>query len=143
IICDGWSLDVLLRDLMALYRSEELPALAIQYADYSTWQRERAEDETAQRGLDYWKQKLAGMPALEISTDFERPARRTFNGATESAVISRDLSEAIKKLSRNRDATTFITLLAALQTLLFRYSGQGDLAIGSPVAGGALVGSED
>ncbi|HSP64274.1 MAG TPA: AMP-binding protein, partial [Pyrinomonadaceae bacterium] len=145
IICDGWSLDVLLRELMTRYQAaDSAPQLPLQYADYARWQRERSQSEALKRQLDYWKQKLANAPAaLEIPTDYRRPATRTFNGAQESVLLPADLSRAIKALSQREGATLFMTLLAAFQTLLFRYTGQDDIVVGSPIAGRTQVETED
>jgi amino acid adenylation domain-containing protein len=143
IICDGWSISLLLRELVSLYQSEELDNLPIQYADFSVWQREHFETETMKRQMDYWKQKLANAPLLELPTDHQRPATRSFNGAQESLLLPGDLSNAIKELSRREGVTLFITLLAAFQALLFHYSGQDDIAVGSPIAGRTLIETEN
>src|SRR5207253_7522002 len=86
IICDGWSIDVLLRELMTRYQSDaSAPQLLLQYADFALWQRERFQSEALTSQMDYWKQKLANAPAaLELPTDYRRPQTRTFNGAQES-----------------------------------------------------------
>jgi amino acid adenylation domain-containing protein len=145
IICDGWSIDVLLRELTTRYQSDaSAPQLQLQYADYALWQRERFQSEALTRQMDYWKQKLANAPAaLELPTDYRRPATRAFNGAQESVLLPADLSRAVKTLSQCEGGTLFMTLLAAFQTLLFRYSGQDDIVVGSPIAGRTQVETEN
>jgi amino acid adenylation domain-containing protein len=145
IICDGWSIDVLLRELMSRYQAENsAPQLRLQYADFALWQRERFQSEALQRQTDYWKQKLANSPAaLELPIDYRRPQTRTFNGAQECVLLPPELSHAIKALSQREGATLFMTLLAAFQTLLFRYSGQDDIVVGSPIAGRTQVETEN
>lgn len=142
IISDGWSLGVLVRELAALYRSfaEEqpamLPELPIQYTDFVLWQREFLQGEVLTEHLEYWKQQLAGAPAvLDLPADRPRPAINTHRGAKQSLVLSPELSAAIRKLSDESDgATLFMTLVAAFQTLLYRYTGQEDIVIGTPIA---------
>lgn len=145
IICDGWSIGVLLRELTTRYQAEEsAPQLQIQYADFALWQRERLLNEALKRQMDYWKQKLANAPAaLGLPTDYRRPATPTFNGAQESVLLPADLGRGLKALSQREGATLFMTLLAAFQTLLFRYSGQDDIVVGSPIAGRTLVETEN
>jgi amino acid adenylation domain-containing protein len=144
IICDGWSLDVLLRELMTRYQSDaSAPPLQLQYADFALWQRERFHGEALTRRMNYWKQKLADAPAaLELPTDYQRAATRTFNGAQESVLLPADLSRGVKALGHREGATLFMTLLAAFQTLLFRYSGQDDIVVGSPIAGRTQIETE-
>jgi amino acid adenylation domain-containing protein len=142
IISDGWSMGVLFRELTALYeafssgRPSPLPELPIQYADFAVWQRQWLQGEVLQRQLAYWKQQLHGpLPVLELITDRPRPPRQSFQGADHSMVLSRTLTEALKALSQQEGITLFMTLLAALQTLLQRYTGQHDILVGSPIAG--------
>lgn len=148
IACDGWSVSLLLRELGLLYEgsgreSTQLPVLPIQYADFAQWQRDWLQGETLERQLGYWKQELEEVPtAIDLPFDYARPATRTFSGARKSVLLPMDLSNALKTLSRNEDATLFMTLLAAFQTLLSRYSGQKDVSIGSPVAGRAMLETE-
>src|SRR6185312_4603295 len=141
IIADGWSVTVLLRELATLYeaflakKSSLLPDLPIQYADFALWQRQWLRDEILEDHLAYWKQQLANAPfVLELPTDRPRPAGRTFQGAHHSFMLPRTLAESLKSLSRREGVTLFMTLLAAFQTLLFRYTGQEDFLIGTPIA---------
>ncbi|WP_421797792.1 non-ribosomal peptide synthetase [Haliscomenobacter sp.] len=140
-IADGWSLGVFLRELMLFYRAissgqpVELPQLPIQYADFAHWQTDDARQEKIQPSLDYWKKQLGGeIPVLELSTDRPRGARQTFSGGTHRFVLSTALNEALEKLSREEDATLFMTLITAFFILLQRYSGQDEVLIGTPIA---------
>jgi amino acid adenylation domain-containing protein len=142
IATDGWSLGVLCREISALYeaydsnRSSSLPELSIQYRDFAAWQRKHLDGERLTGDLAYWKKQLNGVPAsLELPTDYSRPAAQSYRGATQSFVISRVVADQLKALSRREGLTFFMTLLAAFQTLLCRYSGQEDVVVGSPVAG--------
>ena len=141
IISDGWSQTVLLNELSALYeaavagRTSPLPELSIQYADFAEWQREWLTGELLDQQLEYWRNHLRGAPpSLELPTDRPRPALQSFNGARHSFVLSRDLSARLMELSRREDATPFMTLLAALYVLLYRYTGETDIVVGTPVA---------
>ncbi|HEY4590906.1 MAG TPA: amino acid adenylation domain-containing protein, partial [Thermoanaerobaculia bacterium] len=138
IVSDGWSSEILLRELSALYEAfasgcpSPLPALPVQYADFAVWQRRWLRGEVLSRHLDYWRLQLAGAPAgLDLPTDFPRPAVQTFNGAIRSAELP--LAE-LRELCRREGVTLFMVLLAGLDVLLARYSGQEDVLVGSPVA---------
>jgi amino acid adenylation domain-containing protein len=142
IISDGWSMEVLIRELTTLYeayahgKSVSLPELAIQYADYAHWQRQWLQGEVLEKQLSYWKQQLAGAPAaLELPTDYQRPAVQTFRGAHRPLTLSPDLTKSLEDLSRREGVTLFMTLLAAFQTLLSRYSASDEIVIGTPIAG--------
>ncbi|MBC1238391.1 non-ribosomal peptide synthetase [Nostoc sp. 2RC] len=141
IIFDGWSIGVFIGELTALYKAfstgtaSPLPELPIQYADYAIWQREWLQGMALKTRLDYWKQQLAGsLPVLELPTDHPRLAVQNFQGATESFSLSSDLSQALKHISQQAGITLFMTLLAAFKTLLYRYTGEGDIIVGSPTA---------
>ncbi|QYF93465.1 amino acid adenylation domain-containing protein [Massilia sp. PAMC28688] len=142
IISDGWSLGVLIAELGALLEGAaqgipvQLPALPVQYADYSIWQRERFEQQgVLQRQLDYWRGKLDGVPdRLALATDFARPAQTDLAGATHRLHFDPSLTTALKALAERQGATLFMALLGAFKALLYRVSGQADLCIGSPVA---------
>jgi aspartate racemase len=137
IAFDGWSLSVLARELAALYkafcavRSQPLPDLPIQYADYAHWQRQWLQGDVLQTQLSYWKRQLAGVRALELPTDHPRPPIQTFRGARQSLVLSSRLTEELKHLSRREGVTPFMSLLAAFTTLLYGYTGQDDIAVGT------------
>src|SRR2546421_1328693 len=141
IISDGWSMEVLFQELSALYAAyatgqpSPLPQLPIQYADFSLWQRQWLQGEELEGQLAYWQQHLVGAPAvLELPTDRPRPAVQTFRGASHYFELSKRLSQGLKRLSQGEGVSLFMTLLAAFQTLLLRYTGQPDLVIGSPIA---------
>jgi amino acid adenylation domain-containing protein len=149
IVYDGWSEGLLLRELAALYESSgsdgvsDLPRLSIQYADFARWQRQWLQGATLERQLDYWKRQLANAPStLDLPADYARPTERSFKGARQSVLLPHSLRESLQTLSRNENATLFMTLLAAFQTLLFRYSGQEDIIVGSPVAGRTMLETE-
>ncbi|HEX8495517.1 MAG TPA: amino acid adenylation domain-containing protein [Pyrinomonadaceae bacterium] len=142
IVSDGWSLEVFIKELSALYESfsmgqpSPLPELPIQYADFAVWQREWLRGEVLEEQLAYWRQQLADAPTtLELPTDHPRPPVQTFRGATQSLELSTQLTASLKALSQQQGATLFMTLLAAFKTLLYRYSGQRDIVVGSPIAG--------
>ncbi|MGW0433455.1 amino acid adenylation domain-containing protein [Micromonospora sp. NPDC003197] len=138
IVSDGWSIDVLVGDLLTAYRARQAEAeptwspLSVQYSDYAHWQRDQP---SVERGLRYWTDQLVGVPALELPTDRPRPPTQRFDGATHRFEIDAPLAAAVTELARRHDATRYMTLLAAYQLLLGRYSDQTDFAVGSPVAG--------
>ena len=141
IIADGWSLEVLWRELGRLYEGYEegkgspLEELPIQYADYGEWQREWLQGGVLEEQLSYWKKQLQGLPGmLELPTDRPRPALQSFRGAKQTTVLPGELAEGLKGLSRRAGTTLFMTLLAAFQVLLARASGQVDFAVGVPIA---------
>ncbi len=140
-ISDGWSMGVFIQELSVLYAAycaqqpSPLPALAIQYADFAYWQRQWLTGDVLQTQLNYWQQLLTGAPPLlELPTDRPRPSIQTFRGKTQDLQVDRDLTDKIKALSQQSGATLFMTLMAAFATLLYRYSGQSDIVIGSPIA---------
>src|SRR6267142_1311425 len=141
IITDAWSTSLLLGELVALYEAfkanqpSPLKELPIQYADFAIWQREFLQGETLEQQLSYWKQQLAGAPAmLELPLDRPRPSVQTFRGAYESFTLSADLNAELKGLARQEGATLFMTLLAAFQTLLWFHTRQDTIVIGAPIA---------
>ena len=142
IISDGWSIGVLFNELAALYRafSNDRPSplsdLPIQYVDFAHWQRQFLQDGVLQAHLAYWKQKLGGsFPVLELPADHPRPPIQTSHGARHYLSLPKPLSGALNVLSQREGVTLFMTLLAAFQTLLYRYTGQDDILVGSPIAG--------
>ncbi|MDM9379457.1 amino acid adenylation domain-containing protein [Chlorogloeopsis sp. ULAP01] len=141
IISDGWSMGILIQEVVALYeafsqnQASPLPELPIQYADFAVWQRQWLQGEVLDNLLSYWKKQLGGnLPILQLPTDYPRPPIQTFRGKRKSFTLSTDLTEALKTLSRHEDATLFMTLLAGFKTLLHRYSNQEDILVGSPIA---------
>ncbi|HVI71956.1 MAG TPA: condensation domain-containing protein, partial [Pyrinomonadaceae bacterium] len=143
IISDGWSMGVIQNELATLYeafstneKESPLAELPIQYADYAVWQRQWLAGEVLEAELQYWKTKLAGAPAvLELPTDRLRPAIQSYRGAMETLRLSAELSAQLKQLSRRESVTLFMTLLAGFNTLLWRFSGQDDILLGTPIAG--------
>ncbi len=141
IAADGWSVAPFVRELGALYegfhtgKPVALPELPIQYADFAVWQRNWLQDEVLDRQLGYWRKQLEGAATLEMPLDHPRPAEQTLRGAAETLAIAPELFESLKQLGQQEGATLFMTLLAAFQTLLQRYTGQDDISVGSPVAG--------
>ncbi|WP_254564926.1 non-ribosomal peptide synthetase [Oscillatoria sp. HE19RPO] len=141
IVSDGWSTGVIIRELAALYQAfsqgkpSPLPELPIQYADFAVWQRGYLQGEVLDAQLSYWKQHLKNAPAaLDLPGDRPRVAVQTYQGATESTRLSKSLTEALKALSKAEGVTLFMTLLAGFKTLLYRYSGQENIVVGSPIA---------
>ncbi|OBQ40690.1 MAG: non-ribosomal peptide synthetase [Anabaena sp. CRKS33] len=142
IISDGWSTGILLQELSTLYRAylagnkSPLPDLQIQYADYAIWQKQKFTSEIREKQLNYWKEQLADIPPLlELPTDKPRPPIQSFRGGIWEFSINSNLSQKIRTLTQQSDATLFMTMLAAFVILLYRYSGQDDILIGSPMAG--------
>ncbi|OIN52091.1 non-ribosomal peptide synthase/polyketide synthase [Pseudomonas costantinii] len=141
IVSDAWSMRVMVDDLMQLYRgfsggqSVALPVLPIQYADYGHWQRQWLAAGEQQRQLAYWTAQLGGeQPILELPTDHPRPAQQSYRGARLPVVLEPSLVDGLKRLAQQQHSTLFMLLLASLQTLLHRYSGQNDIRVGVPVA---------
>jgi amino acid adenylation domain-containing protein len=139
---DAWSLDVLFRELSTLYGAfreggeSPLPALPVQYGDFAVWQREQLRGEALERQLAWWRERMAGAPALlELPTDRPRPPVQTYRGATERVELSAELLAGLQALARGEGATLFMTLLAAWQALLARYAATDDVVVGSPIAG--------
>ncbi|MBV9108797.1 MAG: amino acid adenylation domain-containing protein, partial [Gemmatimonadetes bacterium] len=142
IVSDGWSIEVLFRELPVLYaayregRESPLSELPVQYADYAVWQREQLAGEVLDRQLSYWRERLADAPALlELPTDHLRPGVQTFRGAHEPIELPLALLERLRALGRGEGATLYMTLLSAFQVLLGRYAGSEDVVVGSPIAG--------
>ena len=150
IVSDEWSMGILIQELVALYNAYRrgqaiaLPELPIQYADYATWQQEWLKSEECAAQLAYWKRRLAGAEVvLELHTDKPRPAVQTYRGAKQEFVLRESLSEAVKRLGQEEGSTLFMTLLGAFQTMLYRYTQQRDISVGSPIAGRSKVEIEN
>ncbi|MDF5731830.1 MAG: amino acid adenylation domain-containing protein, partial [Rhizonema sp. PD38] len=142
IASDGWSIKILIEQLTNLYQRftnglpNPLPELPIQYGDYAVWQRQLFSSQRLEDQLNYWKQQLKGAnPVLELPTDRPRLLVQSYRGARYDSLIPQSLSQALSALSRQEGVTLFMTLLAAFEILLYRYSGQEDILIGSPIAG--------
>ena len=135
VVSDGWSVNVLLRELTALYAGRPLPALSVQYADFALWQRRRLDGELLAGLMGYWRRQLAGVPAaLDLPTDRPRPAVRSGRGQRLPWRLPAAAASALRGLCREHGTTLFMTLLAAFQALLHRHSGQDALVVGSPIA---------
>jgi amino acid adenylation domain-containing protein len=141
IVTDGWSMGVLVEELCTRYgataRGEELdlPPLPVQYGDFASWQRERLSGEYLDERLAYWRRQLDGVAPLELPTDRPRRAVQTKNGALHQFVVPAEVTAGLKELGRSHDGTLFMTLAAACQVLLARWSGQDDIAVGTVVSG--------
>nr|QEO74124.1 AMP-dependent synthetase and ligase [uncultured bacterium] len=141
IVSDGWSFEVLQRELAALYRAfaagqpSPLPKLPVQYPDYAVWQRGWLSGEELERQLSYWRERLASPPAFDLPADRPRPAVWTYHGAFAEAELPESLVAGLERVGQSRHATPFMTVLTAFLALLHRYTGQEDLLIGTPVAG--------
>ena len=149
IVSDGWSTDVLVREVSALYdafsrgRPSPLPELPVQYADFAAWQRRWLSGDVLDAQLGYWREKLAGAPPLlEIPTDRPRSATVSDRGGNVPFTLSAEATDALRELARREGATLYMTLLAAWQLLLSRYSGQDDVSVGTPIAGRTRVETE-
>jgi amino acid adenylation domain-containing protein len=149
IASDGWSTGVLLRDLTALYETAldgnptELPELEVQYADYAVWQRNWLQGEVLEQQIAYWRDRLAGAPPLLVlPTDRPRPEKPTFRGTIYRSLLSLNLAELLRLLSRQQGCTTFMTMLAAFQTLVMHYTGSPDIVLGTDLANRASVETE-
>ncbi|WP_215727419.1 non-ribosomal peptide synthetase [Rossellomorea vietnamensis] len=141
IIADGWSVGVLVREMSILYdaalkgKSFNLPALEIQYADFSEWERESVKEGRLDEKLEFWKEYLSGeIPVLELPTNYPRSSNQTFKGAIFEFKIPSDLTKAIKELGNKENTTLYMTLLSAFKIFLYRLSGQTDILVGSPAA---------
>ena len=142
IASDGWSINSLVDELKKLCsahaegRTPQLAELPVQYADYAIWQRQWLQGERLARELDYWRQRLAGMPmVLDLPLDYPRPVVQTFEGAGCALDLPEVVAAGISALGQRHRVTLFMTLLAVFKVLLFRYTGQTDIVVGAPIAG--------
>ncbi len=142
IACDGWSMWTFLDELQALYLAQKndshpsLPSIDYSYADFVEWQSQMLSSSEGERLWHYWQQKLCGeLPSLNLLSDRPRPPVQTYNGAAYPFRLSRELTQQLKKLAQVEGTTLFTILLAAFQVLLYRYTGQEDILVGSPTAG--------
>ncbi|WP_260319850.1 condensation domain-containing protein, partial [Pedobacter cryoconitis] len=150
IISDGWSMGILIKELIQLYNAytrEEIPVLAslgIQYKDYAAWQQEQLTGENLKPHRDYWLQQFTGeLPVMQLPGDQVRPLIKTYNGNVITKTFTKELVSSIKKLTLEHGTTLFMGLLAGVNTLLYRYTGQEDQIIGSPIAGRDHIDLED
>ncbi|WP_345006865.1 condensation domain-containing protein, partial [Dactylosporangium siamense] len=134
LVSDQWSSPILQRELEALHRGDRLPALPVQYADFAAWQRQWLTGEVLEAQLDYWRARLDGAPVLALPTDRPRPPVRSSAGAVLDFVVPADVVEGLRALSRAAGVSMFMTVFAAFNVLLSRYTGQDDIVVGSPIA---------
>ena len=140
IASDAWSMPIIVREVMELYRAYDqgetpgLKPLDLQYADYSVWQRNYLQGEVLDKKLGYWKNKLGGVEPLGMPTDYPRPAVRSSRGASQQFRIEKELTGKLQQMSQQTGASLFMTLLSAYNILLYRYSGQSDIAVGTSIA---------
>ncbi len=148
IISDQWSFGVISTELSTIYAArcagepDPLPPLPLQHVDYVAWHRQWLETDAHQRQLEYWKEQLAGLPVLDMPSDRVRPAMQSMRGASVIVPLSAELAAMTAQLSRQHNASPFMVFLAAFLTLLHRYSGASDLAVGSPIANRNWLESE-
>ncbi|MFS8071589.1 MAG: non-ribosomal peptide synthetase, partial [Byssovorax sp.] len=142
VVSDAWTRGIMSHEIRAIYeafrRSEPspLPELPIQYADFAEWQRGWLQGEVLDQQLAYWKQKLEGAPlALELPTDRPRPSAQTFHGASRGLALAKETTKALTDLARKEGVTLYMALLTALDLLLYRYTGQPDVVVGTSIAG--------
>lgn len=142
IASDGWSKGLLFRELIALYdafaqgKASPLPDLPLQYGDFAVWQRRIFQGKVLDQQIAYWRDKLTGAPALiDLPLDHPRPPALSYRGLRQAFLIQRPVMEALRALAQKEGATLFMVLLAAFQTLLFRYTHQEDVVVGTPIAG--------
>ncbi|WP_316634067.1 non-ribosomal peptide synthetase [uncultured Flavobacterium sp.] len=142
IISDGWSMGIMIKELLEFYNAEikgeavTLEELAIQYKDYAAWQQEQLKGAALESHRDYWLNQLGGsLPVLDIATDKARPQIKTYNGSSILRPLSPQVHTGIQNLSQEQGGTLFMGLLTGVTGLLYHYSGQNDIIIGSPIAG--------
>ncbi|OHR77960.1 protein PvdI(3), partial [Pseudomonas sp. HMSC75E02] len=141
IVSDGWSMNLLIEEFGRFYsayaegREAQLSALPVQYADYALWQRSWLEAGEQERQLDYWRKQLGEHhPVLELPADHPRPAQASYRGARYEFAVEPALAEALRAAARQQGLTLFMLLLGGFDVLLQRYSGEGDLRVGVPIA---------
>lgn len=141
VVGDGWSIGILVKEFTSLYeayregRRAALPEIPVQYADFAVWQRNWLQSEVLEQGLGYWKQQLAGIPDKIDLSDRPRPPVPSFLGRYQSFWLPASLADSLKQLSRREGVTLFMTLLAAFQVLIHRYTSREDIVVGSAIAG--------
>lgn len=144
IASDAWSWGILIHELSVLYAAAEartsaqLKPLPIQYADYAIWQRQYLTGQVLGQKLHYWEKQLTGIPPLDLSTDYPRPAMQSTKGGSSNATIDGKLYNELTTFSKEHGVTLYMTMLSAFKVLLYRYSGQETICVGSPIAGRML-----
>ncbi|PSL44995.1 amino acid adenylation domain-containing protein [Chitinophaga niastensis] len=141
IAADAWSVGILIKELITLYnaftedRPAQLPSLSVQYADYAIWQRSWLSGKTLADKIAYWKNKLEDVSPLQLPADYPRPVIQSSRGALYRFNLDKELSDQLKEMSKQQGTTLFMTTLAAFKILLFRYSGQKDICVGTSMTG--------
>ena len=142
IICDGWSMEVLAKDVFAFYeyysaaKEPQLPVLKMQYRDYAVWQQEQLQDEQNNVHKDFWLKSLAGeLPTLDLPCQKTRPAVKTYSGNSLRTYISPEITNQLRKYGQNQGGSLFIGLLSVWNILFYKYTAENDIIIGTPVAG--------
>ncbi|WP_373493940.1 amino acid adenylation domain-containing protein, partial [Aquiflexum sp.] len=149
IASDGWSSSLLKKELKELYEAfskgntTDLPELSYQYADYALWQRNLIAHNSFQSKIDYWKKRLQDTSPLQLPTDYTRPSILSSNGDIHRFAIDSKLISQLKEIGKSQKVTLFMTLLASYKILLYRYSGQEDICVGTPIAGRENKETED
>jgi amino acid adenylation domain-containing protein len=150
IISDGWSMEVLTKEVLQLYNSyvngaeDDTKPLMVQYKDYASWQNELLQRGAMEDHRSYWLQQLAGeMPVLELPVDYHRPVIKNYNGAVSGVILNKELKTAVYEKSHTSGASVFMILVSLVKVLLYRYTGQEDIIVGSPIAGRDHVDLED
>jgi amino acid adenylation domain-containing protein len=150
IVTDGWSISILFRELARCYegfvnqKEPELPELPLQYVEYAQWQREYVSAEVLAKQVEYWKNKLAGAQTiLDLPADHPRPATHSWHGATEELIFDSQILAELKKLAQQEGATLFMVSMAAFQALLWRYTGQDNILVGTPTAARSQIEIEN
>jgi amino acid adenylation domain-containing protein len=139
-VFDGWSFEVFIRELSMLYQAHatgqaaSLPEMPVQFADYALWERQRLQGELLQDLVDYWRTALDGLSTMQMPTDRPRPLLQSFDGGFQKLNVDSDVLDGLKLLSRQAGSTLFVTLLAAVQVLVHRYTGQDDIVVGTASA---------
>lgn len=136
IISDGVSLNIIMKELSALYNGEKVPELPIQYKDYSEWQHQLSQSDLLKKQRSYWLKAFEGsLPVLDLPTDYPRPAVQNYHGEQINYKLSLEMKERLKRLAADTDSTLYMVMLSAYSILLSKHSGQEDLVVGSPIAG--------
>jgi len=140
IASDGWSIDILLKELNAYYDHYanntplQLPKLSIQYKDFAVWQREYLQGEELEKQLSYWQERLLGYETLNMSTDYPRPAKIAYSGDSVSFEIDQDTSDKLRAIAKDNNSSLYSLMLSVFYVLLHKYTGQEDIVVGTPIA---------
>ena len=142
IVGDGWSMGVMVKEMGKIYRGEEMDEIELQYGDYAVWQREKMGGEVMEEGIRWWKEEMAGQKELNIPTDRERPEVASVKGGRVKLEIGEEEVRGLRKIGREEGATMYMVLKGGLDVLLYRYSGEEEVSVGTVVANRGEVGME-